>query len=96
MFCVEKIKNEISLQASLLSGQSRNTALESRSERWKEASGGSVTLVTFTRQNGPRDPVNLVVGIFGTYLKVHFLKEAKKTGGNTVKSQTLGKIKGKE
>ena len=52
--------------------------------------------MTFTRQNDPRDPVNLVVVIFGTYLKVHFLKEAKKTGGNTVKSQTLGKIKGKE
>lgn len=51
----------------------------------------------FTNQHGPKDPVNQVVGIFKTYLKVHFLKEAKyKTGGNTVKSQILGKIKGKE
>ena len=31
----------------------------------------------FTRQDGPGDPANLVVGIFETYLEVHFLKEAK-------------------
>ena len=97
VFYVEKRKSEISLQDSVLSGQSSNTALERRSKRQKEASGGSVTSVMFTRQDGPGDPANLVVGIFETYLEVHFLKEAKqKTGGNTVKSQILSKIKGKE
>lgn len=45
----------------------------------------------FSRQEGAGDLVNLVMGFSDGYLKVYFLKQAKKkTGENKAKSQILG------